>query len=127
MRKYREEIINNITRVKPTDWLRRNLSLIGLYYHLCNYGEDYYLPVVWAFEIILFSTLYWWVKLQLNLEPSISCEGLGCVGEAFGRSATAFAQLRTEFWEDYVIRIAAIPVLGTLFVALRRRVSSNQV
>jgi hypothetical protein len=40
-RKYREDLgKERTTIIKENNWLRKNLSLTGLYYHLSRYGES---------------------------------------------------------------------------------------
>jgi hypothetical protein len=41
------------------NWARRNLSTLGIYYHLCKYGESSRRPFCWLGLMILFSTIYW--------------------------------------------------------------------
>jgi hypothetical protein len=42
-------------------WIFRNIfSIIGLYYHLCTYGESITKPLIWLLLIIVIGTLYWY-------------------------------------------------------------------
>ena len=51
--------LNNTTLLAQNDWINRNLSLTGLYYHLSRYGESFSRPALFGIGIVLFSTLLW--------------------------------------------------------------------
>jgi hypothetical protein len=73
-RKYREILSpdsNNAT-VKQNGWLRRNLSLTGLYYHLSRYGENLLRPTLVGMAIVFGSTLFWLIQNNPTAEPSLS-------------------------------------------------------
>jgi len=73
-RNYREIISNGNTsvRIKRNPWLRRHLSLTGLYYHLSRYGEDLLRPTSTGIVIVLLSTLFWFIQSNPTQEPSLS-------------------------------------------------------
>ena len=50
---------NNIIELVQSDWISRNISLTGLYYHLSKYGQSFSRPTIFGIGIILFSTLLW--------------------------------------------------------------------
>jgi uncharacterized protein YjbI with pentapeptide repeats len=56
--KIRKEIEVNYGVVQR-DWISRNFSLIGLYYHLSRYGQSFLRPVLFGAGIVVFSTLLW--------------------------------------------------------------------
>ena len=58
-RLYREETKNGETQIKRNNWVTRNLSLTGLYYHLSKYGQSFSRPVLFGIGIVIFSTFLW--------------------------------------------------------------------
>ena len=80
-RKYREvpSQDGSSSIVKPNCWLRRNLSLTGLYYHLSRYGEDLLRPTLIGIAIVFGSTLFWLTQsnqILVELSKSIKNEAL---------------------------------------------------
>jgi hypothetical protein len=73
-RKYREDISEDGSRVivKPNSWLRRNLSLTGLYYRFSTYGESIAKPAIIAAITGGLSTLVWLMHSNPTLQPSFS-------------------------------------------------------
>jgi hypothetical protein len=49
----------NISELVRNNWLSRNFSLTGLYYHLSRYGQSFSRPALFGVGIVLFSTLLW--------------------------------------------------------------------
>ena len=49
----------NIIGVGQNDWVSRNISLTGLYYHLSRYGQSFSRPALFGVGIVAFSTLLW--------------------------------------------------------------------
>ena len=58
-RHYRQEPKNGQSQIRRNNRVIRNLSLIGLYYHLSKYGQSFSRPTIFGIGIILFSTLLW--------------------------------------------------------------------
>ena len=74
-RKYREILSNDGSSkvvVKSNGWLRRNLSLTGIYYHLSRYGEDLLRPALIGVVVVFLSTLFWLIQNNPTHEPSFS-------------------------------------------------------
>ena len=72
-RNYREELSPDGSKtIKRNGWLRRNLSLTGLYYHLSRYGEDLLRPTLVGIAIVFGSTLFWLIQNNPTAEPSLS-------------------------------------------------------
>jgi uncharacterized protein YjbI with pentapeptide repeats len=107
--------------------------VLWLFSNLANYGESIARPILWTFVFIgLFSVLrvitgehqtlpvqtYWnqtGVFSRLQTAP-ISWN------ESLLRSVAAFFQLRSpDYWTDATERILSIPILGSLFIALKRK------
>lgn len=95
-------------------WLRRNFSLIGIYKYLSLYGESYFRPTIWAFIIIISYPLliHWW----FNTTSIITVEDFVYID--LRNSFASFFQIGNT----YVIeRMIGIPILGLLFIALKRK------
>jgi len=66
--------------IKRKNWRYRNIfSVLGLYYHLCSYGEDLKKPLFWFFLLIVMGTIYWYGffylgfdDLKRNIDSSIT-------------------------------------------------------
>jgi hypothetical protein len=117
-RKYRE---HNGFWIKETDSLKKNLSLTGLYYYLSNYGESLKNPTIMAMIIVFGSTMYWLMQPDSLSKLSLSIGGLAPLGEAFERSILAFFQLKSDAWQDYLVRILGGLSLGLMAITLRRK------
>jgi uncharacterized protein YjbI with pentapeptide repeats len=86
---------------------------------LSYYGESIFRPSSAALTAIVF---FMGLRLVLN-EPSEICvtEPVSWQ-ESTWRSLAAFFQLRSSnLWTDIAERLISIPILGTLFIALKRR------
>jgi len=70
-RKYREIPSNDGSSVvvKSNGWLRRNLSLTSIYYHLSRYGEDLLRPALIGAVVVFLSTLFWLIQSNPTHEP----------------------------------------------------------
>ena len=131
-----------ILEITHNNWISRNFSLIGLYYHLSRYGESFSRPALFGVGIILFSTLLWLTQPNLTV-PNFRVEDatfplvINSTGFwidlrnfeiAFGRSLTNFLpdlSLGTEMGVgllDFVFKIVGGAVtFGLIIVALRRK------
>jgi hypothetical protein len=58
--------------VKQNGWLKRNLSLTGLYYHFSKYGESIVRPTIIGAITVGLSTLFWLTQNNPTAEPSLS-------------------------------------------------------
>jgi hypothetical protein len=151
-RRYREEDEKNTSGVAgvssktvPNGWLRRNLSLTGLYYHLSRYGEDLLRPTLVGIVIVFLSTLFWLMQSKPILEPHFFVNSslynstshfvyLNQTGnltqwqKAFERSLSDLIPLLPSGSKveigllDYVIKIAGGTLtFGLIAIALRRK------
>ena len=107
-RKYREVRPKNYTSVvvKPNGWLRRNLSLTGLYYYFSNYGESIVKPTIIAAITIGLSTLFWLMQSNPTLQPTFSSNAHFPYSNFTGlANATNYTQWQEAFkrsLEDFV-------------------------
>jgi len=93
--------------------------LLWIFSGLSRYGESISRPALAAF-ILIFSL----AGLRLGLHESSEwqfCQPLS-FQESLTRSVASFFQLRsTALWTDTLERLLSIPILGVLFIALRRK------
>ena len=137
-RKYREIPSNDGSSsvvVKSNGWLRRNLSLTGIYYHLSRYGEDLLRPALIGVVVVFLSTLFWLIQANPTHKPSFShVVGFTQAGnsthwlKAFERSFEDFLPLLSLGSDtkvgiiDYIIKIVGwVLTFGLLAIALRRK------
>ena len=113
-RMYRQDVHSGrVTRSR----LNGHLSLIGGYNLLCRYGEG--LDRALASMAILFtaSTAYFF----LFPEEAAHEDTLSRIVAASERTLAAFFHMGRAEVADFAVRIASLPVLGSLFIVLRRR------
>lgn len=94
-------------------WFKRNFSLLGIYKHICLYGESYLLPVIWA-VIVIFSypmLVHWLFNASLPQSDDFLYTYLRT-------SAASFFQLESKYIGE---RIIGFLLLGLLFMALKRQ------
>ena len=110
--------------MEKKNWVIRNWSFTGLYYHSCRYGESSTRPIIWLASLISVSTVYF---LYLNLlSPEIQLtwdSAYYLFSSSLKRSLSAmspFFELQNNGLSDYTLRILLLPVLGILFISLRR-------
>lgn len=131
-KKYFEDPKNDyVTKLKPIR--HRLLSLNSFYSYLCKYGESFSRPVIWAGIVFLLAGSYYWLNPDL---PSIAANySLNTIDEASNllgdpniklritveRTLAAFFQIDSNELVDYLVRISSIPILGALFIVLRRK------
>lgn len=137
-RKYREIPSNDGSSsvvVKSNGWLRRNLSLTGIYYHLSRYGEDLLRPALIGAVAVFLSILFWLIQANPTHEPLFShVVGFTQAGngthwlKAFERSFADFLPLLSLGSDtkvgiiDYIIKIVGgVLTFGLLAIALRRK------
>lgn len=77
--------------IRERKWHERNLNLIGLYFHLCTYGEDIKKPLLWLAAIIFLGTLYW--TIYFSQTPYYELNLLG--DSSFHR---ALLSTNSEYW-----------------------------
>jgi hypothetical protein len=113
---------NLIFRARKRNLLKQNISLLGLY-HAFEYGEDYRRPVLIALGILVTSIIaFYWQSNTSNYSLQ-SSEGIQLMKSALERALLDFFQIRSEDLDllDFAVRASSIPVLGMIFVTLRRR------
>lgn len=124
-RNYREIPKDNGYYIVKKNWLSRNISFDGLYYHLAKYGESYDRPLGLASIIAISSIMFFWLHDLTNLKESGNyLLILQTLENATKRGLTSFFplyQLENTELIDYLLRLAMFPTLGALFIALKRK------
>jgi hypothetical protein len=95
-------------------WIKRKFSLLGIYKYPSLYGESYFRPAIIAF-IVIFSyplLMHW-----LFNPPSIT-QPDDFLYTDIRTSAASFFQMDNTY---IIERIIGIPILGLLFIALKRK------
>ncbi len=131
-RNYFEDLKDNSkTKLKPV--CHRYLSLTSFYSHLCLYGESLKRPAIWASLILFLAMLHHNIFPDIHsLEKELPLGIMNYTAKiendvgfrleiSLERTLSTFFQLKSDDLIDYLIRIASIPVLGTIFIVLRRR------
>lgn len=110
--------------ILPHSVLHRIFSLTGLYCWICGYGESFKRVGIWAALLFTTSLAYFTLQTELMLKDGTSYASLD-IFEKFGmhlkRTLAAFFPLGGGDLPDYAIRVASVPLLGTMFVVIRRR------
>ena len=115
-RKYRQDVRSGqVTRAR----LHGYLSLIGGYSLLCRYGEG--LDRALASLAVLFTASTAFFCLSSDLSAMAHGEYMPRIVEASERTLAAFLHTGRGEIADYAVRIASLPVLGSLFIVLKRR------
>jgi len=93
---------------------KRNLSLLGIYKLLSLYGESYFRPIICTFIVIIsYPLLMHWL---LNTPFIIQFDDFLYID--IRNSIASFFQIGSTYTVE---RILGIPILGLLFIALKRK------
>lgn len=109
--------------VLPHSVFHRTFSLTGLYYWICGYGESLKRVGIWM--ALLFGASFGYFALSdPSPEPTTPLAAAGVLEKAgvhMKRTLAAFFPLGGGDLPDYVVRATSVPLLGTLFIVIRRR------
>jgi len=126
------EDANDNYNTKIKEW-RRYFSLTNCYNILCQYGESFKRVSIWALVIFFSASIYFFIFPDINeLEKTQPLGDIDYSSKVVNdivfrleitleRTLASFFQVSNNDLADYLVRISALPVLGTLFVVLRRR------
>jgi uncharacterized protein YjbI with pentapeptide repeats len=139
-RKYKQVTENGRSQIRRNNWIVRNFSLTGLYYHLSRYGQSFTRPTLFGIGIILFSTLLWLTQPNPAADfsfQSVTMPQIVTIPEiddktniqiAFERSLTNFLPSLSFGYEsnvgllDVAFKIVGGAVtFGLIIIALRRK------
>ena len=123
-RNYSEIFTDNSRTSKQKNWFNRNFSFAGAYFHLSKYGESYQRPLGLLILLIILPTFYFWLNEITNLESEEWNKILPSLESSFTRTLSVvspFFNLQENTIIDYILRILLIPILGMMFISLRRK------
>lgn len=107
-------IIENKNLKKIVLWIKRNCSLLAIYKHLSLYGESYIRPAIFAFVVIVsYPMLMHWI-----FNVPLVAQSHDFLYAYIRKSAASFFQMDNAYIGE---RILGIPILGLLFMALKRK------
>ena len=125
LRRNYEDDENFGSKLKPI--CHRWFSLTSFYSHLCKYGEDFKRPAIWAC-LIFFGSVIFYGFFPDSSEAPISTDSITSpagvlhhANIAVERTFSSLLPTDGNTLSDHVIKMLSIPVLGTLFIVLRRR------
>ena len=103
---------------RRTRW-RRYLSLTNGYNVLCRYGESFGRASAWVGGVFGASAVYYALfGYQGDAGPP---DGYSRIVESVERVLAAFLHTGRGGVDDHMVRIASLPVLGSMFIVLKRR------
>jgi len=123
---------NDNYKTKIKEW-RRYFSLTNCYNILCQYGESFKRVLIWVLVIFFSASIYFFIFPNINeLEQTKPLGDIDYSSKVvtdlifrteitLERVSASFFQVSKNSLADYLVRISALLVLGTLFVVLRRR------
>ena len=126
---YQDRNNNNTTKVK--NW-KRYFSVTNCYNILCSYGESFKRVSAWSIALFVSALLYFFIVSDISeLAQNKSLRNADYVTEVtknlFPRFEISLERTLGSFFHiegrlaDYVVRVASLPILGTMFIVLRRR------
>ena len=123
---------NDGYKLKTKGW-KQYISLTSGYNILCQYGESFTRVSMWAIGIFSTALVYFIIYPDVySLEQSkplgdidyaskLLQDPLFRLETSLERTFASFFQINKDELADYILRIFSLPVLGTMFVVLRRR------
>ena len=133
LRRFYEDDPANEYRAKKRNKLWQFASATSFYSYLCEYGENLRRPAIYSSIVFAFAFAYYlhYPESEKILHYSLSNPidyGLYFGSEfqdrsliTIERSLSAFFHVGKNDIPDLLVRITSIPILGTLFIVLRRR------
>lgn len=105
--------------VRRSRWYRY-LSLTNGYNVLCRYGESFLRASAWVGCVFAASTAYYALFGDLGMvDPQGDYAARAAA--AVERTLAAFLHTSRDGMADHLVRIASLPVLGSMFIVLKRR------
>ena len=118
MKRRYKDMRDNV-EIRPRCW--QLLSLTGFYSHLCRYGESFGRPALWASLLFGgFVAFFWWDSGYAG-KGTCPLADSDKMSYALTRTLAGVLHWGCQELPDYVLRALSIPILGTMFVVLRRR------
>lgn len=123
---------NDNYKTKVKKW-KQYFSLTNCYNVLCQYGESFKRVSLWAI-LLFFSAFVYFCSYpdinalnqskplgEIDYAAKIASDPLYRLEISIERSLASFFQINRDSLADHIIRIFSLPILGTLFIVLRRR------
>ena len=110
---------NNVVKIRPRYW--RQLSLTAWYGYLCTYGESLKRPVFWMLLAFVGFVSFFYFDENFNDVGTCKLEESERMMYAVTRTLSGLLQWGCHALPDYALRATSIPILGSMFVVLRRR------
>ena len=129
-RKFKKNQIQKNKKNQPLknqkNWIWRVLSIPAMYYFIGRYGESYRRPLEIVIPGLIFSTFYFWSSGFTNFDNILDNPAwIESIKSSILRSLSAFIPFLgfgTHYAiSDLLLRLALLPISGTLFIALRRK------
>ena len=106
-------------RLRP--WYWRWFSLTRVYGLSCRYGESLRRPSALALSVFFGSVLFFWLDETHAYAGTCPLADSDKWSYALTRTLAGVLHWGCQELPDYVLRALSIPILGTMFVVLRRR------
>ena len=110
---------NNDVKIRPLYW--RRLSLTAWYRYLCAYGESLKLPAIWMLSAFVGFTLFFYFDANFSDVSTCKVKESEQIVYAVTRTLSSILQWGCHDLPDYMLRATSIPILGSMFVVLRRK------
>ena len=123
---------NDEYKTKVKEW-RQYFSLTNCYNILCQYGESFKRVFSWSICLFVIALVYHYYYPDINaLKQSQPLGNIDYASKLFTdpiyhleisleRTFASFFHINEKGLSDYVVRALSLPILGTLFIVLRRR------
>lgn len=127
---YEDPNDNYKTKIKEC---RRYFSLTNCYNILCQYGESFKRVSIWALVIFASVSIYFFIypdiyaleqtkpRGDIDYSSKVADDLVFRIEISLERAFASFFQVSNNSLADYLVRASSLPILGTLFVVLRRR------
>jgi len=123
---------NDDNKTKIKEW-RRYFSVTNCYNILSNYGESFKRVSLWSIALFSSALVYFFISpdiIALNQSKplgdidyvvKLSEDPIYRLEISLERTFGSFFQISNVGLADYLVRISSLPILGTMFIVLRRR------
>ena len=98
----------------------RYISLANGYNVLCRYGESLGRASAWVAGVFGVSVIYYFLAPD-PFAPGTQGDHLTRLAAALERTLAAFLHVGKGGVDDYMVRVASLPTLGSMFIVLKRR------
>ena len=100
--------------------VRRYISLVNGYNVLCRYGESFGRASAWVAGVFAAASVYYYLCPD-PVSPAAQADTLSRLTGALERTLAAFLHAGRGGIDDHLVRVASLPVLGSMFIVIKRR------